>query len=233
MTPLGWSLLGVASVIAIVDWWAVWAETPSARLVERVAKPATLLALIAVAIVAIVTPQGNPAVEPWLLLALVGSLAGDVLLLPPGRLLPGLVAFLLGHLAYIVAFAQLPGSPAWLLLGVAVALVVAATVGRILVKAAAGQGMGAPVAAYLAVISLMAIAATRTGMPAAVLGAWLFVASDTMLGWGQFSTPSLGSTPDAEGRAGGGVRLRLGVITTYHSAQVLLVLALLLGSTGS
>ena len=221
MTPLGWGLLAVAAVAAVIDWWSVWAESPRARAVERMAKPATLLALIGVALV---SAPVTPAVEPWLLLALVGSLAGDVLLLPPGRLVPGLVAFLLGHLAYIVAFAQLPGLPGWLLLGVAIALLMVATVGRTLVRAAAKIGMGAPVAAYLGVISVMAIAATRTALPAAVLGAWLFVASDSMLGWGEFV---VGKAPD--GRSRGGPRLRLGVITTYHAAQVLLVLALLLG----
>ncbi len=220
MSPLGWALLAAAAVSAVVDWWAVWAGTPRARKVERVAKPATLVALIGVAVV---SPPSVPAVQPWLVLALAGSLAGDVLLLPPGRLVPGLVAFLLGHLAYVVAFAQLPGSIAWLVLGVAISLLVAVTAGRRLVRAAARQGMGAPVAAYLGVISVMAIAATRTGMPAAVLGAWLFVASDSMLGWGEFVAPA----PD--GHARGDARLRLGVITTYHAAQTLLVLALLTG----
>lgn len=218
MTALGWGLLGVAFVAALVDWWAVIADTPAARWVERVAKPLVLLALIGVAWV---TPAATASVQLWLLLALVGSLAGDVLLLPPGRLIPGLVAFLLGHLAYIAAFWQLPGSGAWLVLGVCAALVLVATVGRTLVRAASRAGMGVPVAAYLGVISMMAIVATRTGILAAVLGAWLFVASDSMLGWGQFAAP------DAEGRARGGTRLRLGVITTYHAAQVLLVLALL------
>jgi uncharacterized membrane protein YhhN len=221
VTALGWGLLGVAVVAALVDWWAVWADSRTAIWVERFAKPLVLLALIGVAWV---TPAATPAVQPWLLLALVGSLAGDVLLLPPGRLIPGLVAFLLGHLAYIAAFWQLPGSGAWLVLGVCGALVVIATVGGRLVRAAARAGMGAPVAAYLGVISMMAIVATRTGILAAVLGAWLFVASDSMLGWGQFAEP------DAQGRARGGVKLRLGVITTYHAAQVLLVLALLFAS---
>ena len=59
----------------------------------------------------------------------------------------------------------------------------------------------------------------------AVLGAWLFVASDAMLGWGEFVVGRL-----ADGRSRGGPRLRLGVITTYHFAQVLLVLALTLGA---
>ncbi len=218
MSALGWGLLAVAAAAAVVDWGAVWVESSVARRVERVAKPLTLLGLIGVALV---TPAATPAVQPWLVLSLVGSLAGDVLLLPPGRLVPGLVAFLLGHLAYIAAFWQLPGSGAWLVLGVCAALLLIATVGRTLVRAAAHAAMGAPVAAYLGVISMMAIVATRTGILAAVVGAWLFVASDSMLGWGQFVLAD---------RAREGARLRVAVITTYHIAQVLLVLALLFAS---
>jgi uncharacterized membrane protein YhhN len=220
MTAGAWLLLAVAAVAAVIDWSAVWSDAPNARLVERVAKPAVLIALMGVAL----TPPANPSVQPWLLIALLGSLAGDVLLLPPGRLTAGLVAFLLGHLAYIAAFWQFPGSEAWLLLGVVSALLVIATIGRTLVRAATRSGMGIPVALYLGVISLMAVSATRTGIPAAVLGAWLFVASDSMLGWGQFAAPESG------GGDRGDSRLRLGVIVTYHAAQVLLVLALLSAS---
>jgi uncharacterized membrane protein YhhN len=221
MTPSAWVLLAVAAIAAVIDWWAVWAETPGARLVERVAKPATILSLAGVAVVA---RPATPSIEPWLLLALLGSLAGDVLLLPPGRLVAGLVAFLLAHLAYIAALWQLLGSAAWLGFGVVVALGVAASVGRTLVRAASRQGMTVPVAVYLGVISLMAVAATATGLPAAILGAWLFVGSDSMLGWGEFVVASA-----ADGRSRGGQRLRLAVIVTYHLAQALLVLALLGG----
>jgi uncharacterized membrane protein YhhN len=52
---------------------------------------------------ALATPYGT-----WILLGLVLSLAGDVLLIPKERprvFLFGLVAFLLGHVAYTIAFA--------------------------------------------------------------------------------------------------------------------------------
>jgi uncharacterized membrane protein YhhN len=190
--------------------------------VERVAKPVTLLALIAVAVV---TPAASQSVRIPLIVALVAGLCGDVLLLPPGRLVPGLVAFLVGHLAYVVAFLSLPGTIAWLLLGIAIAALVAVTVGLRLVRAARPAGLHLPVGAYLLVISLMAVVATRTGILAAIVGAWLFVASDSMLGWAEFVVDK-----SADGRSRGGPRLRLGVITSYHAAQVLLVLALLLGA---
>jgi uncharacterized membrane protein YhhN len=232
---MSWALLGVAAVAAVVDWAAVWSDAPGARLVERVAKPAALLALLLVAAASTpATPAGSDA-RPWLVLALALSLAGDVLLLPPGRFVGGLVAFLLAHLAYLVAFAQLPGSVPWLVAGTAVAIGVGATVGRAIVRAASRAGLGLPVAAYLVVICAMAIAATRTGIPAAIAGAWLFVASDSMLGWGRFRAAAAPAAADTAARGAavdagrGGARLRLGVIVTYHLGQALLVLAILLG----
>ncbi len=46
MAPLGLGLLGVAAGVAVANWWAVWSASPRARAVERVATPATLLALL-------------------------------------------------------------------------------------------------------------------------------------------------------------------------------------------
>ena len=50
-----------------------------------------------------------PLVRRWVLAGLVFSLAGDVALLwPKEGFLPGLVSFLLAHLAYLVAFTREP-----------------------------------------------------------------------------------------------------------------------------
>jgi uncharacterized membrane protein YhhN len=214
--------LALAAVAAVVDWVAVWADGSRARLVERVAKPAVLVLLLLAAMTWPWQEDSDPLVRALLVVALAASLAGDVLLLPPGWLLPGLVAFLVGHVAYAVAFAQLDGSTPWLLVGIGIALGVVLTAGRRLVAAARPGGMAGPVAAYLAVISGMAIAATRTGEPLAIAGAWLFVASDAMLGYGQFvvGTGADGRTPRP---------LRMGVIVTYHVGQALLLLALVQG----
>jgi uncharacterized membrane protein YhhN len=213
------ALVALAAVAAVVDWLAVWLDGPGARRVERIAKPAVLVLLLLAALAWPMAPGASVLVRALLVVALATSLAGDVLLLPPGRLLPGLVAFLIGHVAYTLAFAQLGGNVLWLLAGIVIASVVALTVGRRLVAAARPKGMSGPVAVYLAAIGAMAIAATRTGIPAAILGAWLFVASDTMLGFARFIVGT-----DAGGRAPR--PLRMGVITTYHLGQVLLVVAL-------
>ena len=219
MTPLTGTLLGIAAGAAMVDWIAVWLDGPRSRAVERVAKPLVLTALLAAAIAWPVGAADSAAVRPWLVAGLAASLAGDVLLLAPGRFIAGLVAFLVAHLAYLVAFAQLPGSVPWFVVGVVLAGVVVATVGWAMLAAARQLGLGAPVAVYLVAICGMAIAATRTGLPTAILGAWLFVASDAMLAWGRFRAPSAGSP---RGSAG----LRVAVMVTYHVGQVLLFAAL-------
>ncbi|MCJ7711354.1 MAG: lysoplasmalogenase, partial [Chloroflexi bacterium] len=171
MTPIIGGLLAIAAIAAVIDWIAVWVDGPHSRAVERVAKPLVLLALLG-ATLAWPTELGDTAaVRPWLVAALVASLAGDVLLLPPGRFIPGLVAFLLAHMAYLVAFAQLPGSVPWVVVGVVLAGVVVTTVGRVVLGAARRVGLAAPVAVYLVAICAMAIAATRTSLPAAILGA--------------------------------------------------------------
>ena len=161
----------------------------------------------------------SAAVRPWLVAALAASLAGDVLLLAPGRFIAGLVAFLVAHLAYLGAFAQLPGSARGSCWASCSRAWSSPRVGRVLLAAARRVGLGAPVAVYLAAICGMAIAATRTGLPAAILGAWLFVASDAMLAWGRFRAPA---------RPGhrGAPPLRVAVMVTYHAGQVLLFAAL-------
>ncbi len=214
MPPLAVVALLGAVAAALVDWVAVWSGSPRALRVERVAKPLVPV-LLAVAVVG--WPEASlavPGVRSWILVALGASLVGDLLLLPPGRLTGGLIAFLVAHLAYLGAFIQVPGSVPWLVAGLVAAVIVAATVGRSLVLAARGAGMAAPVAAYLVVICAMAVAATRTGSPLTIAGAWLFVTSDTLLGWGTFR--------GAESRG-----QRVVVIVTYHVAQVLLVLSFL------
>lgn len=213
MTPLAWVLLGLAAFAAAIDWAAVAGAKIA---VERVAKPAVLVLLLAAAIV---LEPVDPAVRPWLLLALAASLVGDVLLLPPGRFTGGLVAFLVAQLAYLMAFLQLPGNTVLAVVGVGLAFALVAFVGRSIVEGARPSGLALPVAVYLAAICLMAISGTRTGIPAVALGAWVFVASDATLGWDRFAAPEPGSARVASLR-------RLAVMVTYHAGQALLVIGL-------
>lgn len=141
-----------------------------------------------------------PAPQPYRELVALGlgcSLVGDALLLPQfDRFRLGLIAFLLAHLAYFVAFGVAspiaPRQLLWLLpFGAAAAAVVVA----------AWPGLGrlrVPVLVYAAVIAAMAWrAALRLGSPAiphssAVLGlagAAGFMASDAILAVRRFRRP--------------------------------------------
>ncbi|HSO30014.1 MAG TPA: lysoplasmalogenase [Candidatus Sulfomarinibacteraceae bacterium] len=208
------AVLVAASVAAVVDWLAVARDEPR---IERLAKPAVIVALIGAVLLS--DPSASPA-RLLLVAALAASLVGDWLLLPPVRFVGGLVAFLVAHLAYLAIFllGDLDAGLAFIGAGASVALLV--TLGRAILAGAARGGMGGPVVAYFGAICLMAIAATATGSPAATAGAWLFVASDSMLGWDRFAAPP----PVTRGAAS---RRRLVVIVTYHAAQILLTVGIL------
>lgn len=213
MTGLAWVLLLAAAVAAVVDWRAVSAAN---KRVEYVAKPAVLVLLTAMAIALHPEDDGQRA---WFVAAAMLSLAGDVfLMLRRDLFLPGLVSFLLAHVAFIVGFhvADGWGSRTGASTAVAAALVVAAAVvgGRVLVGLARnGQGdLRGPVVVYMAVLVVMAIKATVSGSALAAIGGVLFVASDGTLAWNRFVQP-----------------LRWGpvaVIVTYHGAQALLLTSL-------
>jgi uncharacterized membrane protein YhhN len=204
------AFLAATGVVALVDWWAVATDR---RPVEYVAKPLTLVLLIVVA--ALLDPADG-AQRTWFLVALAASLAGDVfLMLPRDAFIPGLVAFLLAHLAYVAGFIVGGVEPTGLLAGAAVVVVALATVGRRLLRElrdGADSALLVPVTAYLAVISAMVIAAWGSLIATAAVGAVLFFASDALIGWRRF----VRDFP----------RSRVAVIVTYHLGQVLLVLSL-------
>lgn len=159
----------------------------------------------------------DPAMRVWFVVALACSLAGDVLLLDGDRrFVPGLVAFLLAHVAYTVGLVVAPDW-SWVGFGVGVVLTVAlaSTVGRRIVRAARGSEpvLGPAVSAYLVAISLMFCAAVASGNWWAIVGAGLFVASDSVLGWRQF--------------VGSASWMPVTVMVTYHLGQAGLVASLL------
>lgn len=153
-------------------------------------KPLATLAVIAYA-------QGRghdtPTVRRWVLAGLVLSLAGDVALLWPARgFVPGLVAFLLAHLAYLVAFTRTVRLAA----RVAPFVVYAAVAGGILALLwpHLPSSLRAPVLAYVVALATMAAQTAvlwRAGVPRGgvlALGGALFVASDALLATNRFAT---------------------------------------------
>lgn len=233
MSSLARFLLALTVVVAAVDWVAVGVVARAgstagarhrARLVEYVAKPATMV-LLALFLLALTAGGPQPRAQVWwFLAAVVLSLAGDVFLMLPGDLfLPGLGSFLLAHVAYVVgilAFGHVESwsgpAMAWLLL-----VVTAIPLARRLIGAIADAAERAAVALYMLVIGAMVASAWtlpwRSGVPlaaglAGAVGASLFFASDSMIGWRRF----------VRAFPGGDVL----VIVTYHLGQIGLVLSL-------
>ena len=205
-----WVLAIALAVAALADWRAV---ARGQREVEPLAQPAFMVLLIPLAW--LLHADGVSYVQ-FLLAGLVLSLVGDVLLLGDSdvHFLGGLIAFLLGHLAYIAAFRRVPGDgPIWpgvLLVVLAVGVVVWV---RLLPRLRADWREGGPLVLYAAIIGAMAALAWATGLWVVGLGATLFLVSDTVLAYQRFE----GDLPHG----------RLVVMVTYHLAQVLIVVGLL------
>lgn len=211
LTPVFW----LALALAIADWVAVAKEQFKIR---RVTKPGAMLALITW--FSLLGHWRGPLV--WYGLALVFSLAGDILLLLPYRFfLWGLAAFLVGHLSYIVGLNNSLPPLGWgsLVVLVLTGLIVFGIMRQIQrgLHNGSKNKMRMPMNAYGAAIGIMLFSALMTlfrrewlttGSFLVSTGAVLFVISDTLLAYHRFVRPV---------RFGG-----VGIMVTYHTAQVLL-----------
>ena len=209
MTTAAWALLAVTAVVAVIDWSAV---ARTWQRVEYVAKPLTMVGLIGVALA--IDPK-DADMRAAFVIALVCSLVGDVfLMLPSDRFVAGLAAFLAAHLAYTAGFVVGPGSVGEFAVGALITAAVAVPVGVRLIRAVrrSAPPVVTPVVAYVVVISAMVAAATGWGNAWAIAGAWLFFASDALIGETRF------------GRAIAGAPVA--IIVTYHLGQAALVLSL-------
>jgi uncharacterized membrane protein YhhN len=195
------------AILAIANWYSRWKN--SARL-EVVTKPLTTIGAIGIAALA----DGPRPATIVAMIALGLCLVGDVALLPAvDRFVVGLAAFLLGHIGFIVMFAQ-RGFDRWRMAGVAVAgcALLLGTAAVPIVRGAAAKGFGIPVRAYLVVISSMCVLGWATGNWLIMLGATAFIVSDSILGWGQFVAER--------------TWMHLAIMVTYHVALVSLALSL-------
>lgn len=219
-------------LVAGVDWLAV---AKNWKKVEYIAKPAALLILLG--LLALVGGLvGGLGVPPlgWFALGIFFSLAGDVFLMisyarfSERWFLPGLAAFLLAHVSYIVGLnTPLPKvSPIW---SVGLAILLALTTGRILRRIIAGlhrKGLPRlvrPVSLYGMIITLMLLSAMLTFNNAEwktsaggllVVGAILFYFSDVVLAWNKFVNPIKNG--------------RLANMILYHLGQAALVAGVLI-----
>jgi alkylglycerol monooxygenase len=186
---------------------------------HRVFKPLTMLIAIAVVAAQARRAGGWGRADGWLVVALALSLAGDAFLMFPGFFIPGLVAFLLAHLAYIALFRLgIPWFPSRRAL--AATLGVGLAMYGFLWQGGLPAGLRAPVAAYVLVIALMAAQAIgRAGVLrdraalAVALGAGFFMLSDSLLATNRFVSPLPMS--------------QVWVLGSYYAAQVLIVAGML------
>ncbi len=224
MVLLAWGTFGAALVLAVLDWVAVWQEDRQRRYAT---KPVAMAAVImAAALLVLLSPH-----DPWQAAAfLVGfgfSFAGDVFLLVPNQrmFLPGLVAFLLAHVCYIVGLNRTlpPLQSLWLALPlVVVTAIYFLQIRRGLVHSR-HSGLVPAVAIYCLVISIMLWSAWATlfrpvgewpltRQALVISGATLFFISDGVLAWNRFVR-----------------RLQFGdlaVMITYHLGQIALAASL-------
>lgn len=186
------------------------------RWLHWLAKPTTTLLIAAIAwrVHDPAQPFYRRAVLAGILLSCVGDIA---LMLPIDAFVPGLVAFLLAHVCYIVAFrAGLRAGRG--LVGASVLLGAFATLNVLGLWPYLPVPMRIPVLAYVVVLASMAVLALarawarpQAAAPEpcsarwAATGAVLFVASDSLLAWDRF--------------AGGLPLASLLVLSTYYAAQ--------------
>ena len=183
-------LLAAAFAAAVL---AIAAEPLGQPWLRFTFKPLTTALLVAWA-----WPRGadSPARRAWIRAGLILSWFGDVALLwPDAGFLPGLVSFLLAHLAYIAAFSrwQRFGAPWWPFAGyAAVAAVILAQLWP-----GVPSALHLPVLAYVAALACMAaqaaaVAVARRGEAdaslarRAMLGGALFLVSDATLAFNRF-----------------------------------------------
>jgi uncharacterized membrane protein YhhN len=140
----------------------------------------------------------TPTVRRFVLAGLWLSLVGDVALLWPQQgFVPGLVAFLIAHMLYTLAFTReqrFAAQPAAL----AVYAFIASTILAVL-WSTIPAGLQIPVAAYVLALTLMAAQAAVVGLRAQgddarrarglMIGGALFMASDTVLAVNRFAVP--------------------------------------------
>jgi alkenylglycerophosphocholine hydrolase len=211
------SLLGVAFGLAVIDWLAV---VKSWRWLEYSAKPAVMVALLAW----LGFYAGFQGPLAWFAAGIFLSLLGDVFLMPRiDRFIPGLISFLLAHLAYIaglnISGPPPMGLPAFIFAGLI--LVYGFFFYRRLARALKKRNvkrLQMPLLVYALMIGTMLLSALLAPFrpqwefsPAllAACGALLFFISDSVLAWNKF----VKHLP-----AG-----RLLVMVTYHLGQFALI----------
>lgn len=180
-------MMVTATIVCVIATLVlVLAEYRAAKRLRRLAKPIASLAFIAV---------GWPGIrcmpyELWIFVGLVLGGVGDVALLGASNtaFMAGLVAFLLGHLSYVVAIAQWVPQPDhwWSVYALVTALVGTGALAWLWRHLGS---MKVPVILYVATIVTMVAAAFATHDVRLISGALLFFASDLSVARDKFVAP--------------------------------------------
>jgi alkenylglycerophosphocholine/alkenylglycerophosphoethanolamine hydrolase len=177
--------IAVAIACMLIDWWSVASRRVS---VEAVAKPAVMVALIGAILLGDTDPT---SIRPWIVAGLAFGLVGDIALLPRvDRFIVGLSAFLIGHLAYVVAFVLLWSPSAWLIAGAVGLATLVIAVGRPIERSLRTNALHLPVVAYIAVSGAVVMTGSGTARALIVFGTLAFAASDGLLGADRFLEPT-------------------------------------------
>jgi alkylglycerol monooxygenase len=186
--------------------------------VHQVFKPLTLLLLMSLVAAQARAPGDSRQLKSLLLAALLASLAGDVLLMLPGNyFIPGLAAFLVAHLFYIVLLQRSAAPAQWFPSRIALAatLVYGTAMYVVLWPGLRGPVLAGAVAVYVVVIALMAAQALgraavlhNRAATLVALGACFFMLSDTLLALNRFVQPL--------------PMVGLWVLGTYYIAQIMI-----------
>ncbi|MBI5958370.1 MAG: lysoplasmalogenase [Chloroflexi bacterium] len=204
------------SILALVSGaLTIVAKYRKLQRLEFIFKPLTLFWIILIALLA--QDPISTTYQRIILLALLASLAGDMYLLLPDKFIQGLISFLIAHCFYIVAFSSEIDhySQVWYLIPFVV------YGGVILWWLWPYLGpMKFPVVFYVCIILIMASqagnrwlqASQNTSAILALAGAYLFLASDSVLAVERFR----GTWRSAP----------FWVLTTYFAAQWLLALSI-------
>lgn len=187
MTYLPWLLM--AALVAAL----LWVDATRRHRLEWWIKPAAAATFVGTGVASGALQSGYGKV---MLAGLVLAAAGDVLLIPKSKrsFLFGLVAFLLGHVAYAVA-CVVRGIDLHVVLGAAVVMALVAVPILRWLWPHVEKPMRIPVAAYVAVITSMvalaAGAAFRSGQGSILVGAIGFYLSDISVARNRFVAPGI------------------------------------------
>ena len=179
MTQASAIFLFIAAAMSLLNWFSVGKKN---AILEYISKPAATIAfLLTIATFDVV----HNASWGWRLAALAFCVAGDVfLMLPKDAFIPGLASFAIAQVLFTISFATGETTATRVIIGLLLAVPLAAILARrfvIAIRATGHAGLVAPVCVYMVVISAMAVGAIGSGNAVAIAGALIFMASDSLI----------------------------------------------------